>query len=131
MLDAIEQHMFVAHDLEQVRGESLSLELVRSLVMAFAQPFAQVVVFLCRLCVHPRIKLAHPHIVDLFRVELRKDRVGGQARRAAEVLRTLHLDDPQELLQLLGGVWSDCSLFRGVLCSTALFRGVLCSTASG
>ena len=91
MLDAIEQHMFVAHDLEQVRVESLFPELVRSGKIAFAQPFAQVVVFLCRFWVHPRIELAHPHIVDLFHVGLRKDRVGGQARRAADVIRTLHL----------------------------------------
>ena len=92
--------MFVAHDLEQVRGERLSLELVRSLVIAFAQPFAQVVVFLCRRCVHPRVMMAHPLIVDVFHVELRKDRVEAQARRAADVIRTLRLDDPQELLQL-------------------------------
>ena len=58
--------MFVADDLEQVRGESASSEPVRFLLIAFAPSVAQPLVLLDRLRVHPRLIVVHPLLVDLL-----------------------------------------------------------------
>ena len=84
--------MFVADDLEQVRGERASSELARSLLMA--PPAARPLVLLDRLRVHPRPIVVHPLAVDLLHVVIREDLVGVLAPRAARVFRTLLLDDP-------------------------------------
>ena len=86
--------MFVADDLEQVRGESASSELLRSLRLAFGSRVAQPVVLLDGFRVHPRPIVVHPLAVDLLHVVIREDLVGVQARRAAQVIRALLLDDP-------------------------------------
>ena len=86
--------MFVADDLEQVRGESASSEPVRFLRIAFGSPVAQPLVLLDRFRVHPRLIVVHPLVVDLLHVDIREGRVGVQARRAAQVFRTLLFDDP-------------------------------------
>ena len=102
--------MLVADDLEQVRGESASSEPVRFVRIAFAPPVAESLVLLDRFRVHPRPIVVHPLVLDLLHVGIREDRVGSQARRAAQLIGTLLFDDPQELLQLLGDARSSCRL---------------------
>ena len=75
MLDAGEQHMFVADDLEQVRGESASSERMRFLLIAFAATVAQPLVVFERLRVHPRCMVGYPFFVDILHVASREDRV--------------------------------------------------------
>ena len=88
--------MFVANEVKQIRGESVSPELVRFLLIAFAPPVAQPLVRPDRLRVHPGPMVVHPLAVDLLHVGTSEDRVGVQARPAAQVIRTVLLDDPQK-----------------------------------